>query len=443
MSMQFDATYYMDARPDVLAAFVNSGAETGTGLTWPAFAQQHYNNFGWKEGYNPNPIFNTNEYLTANEDVLNAGVNPFEHYLTHGVNEGRAPNASFPKFADFDADAYLAANSDLGEAGIETAEEAYAHFVMHGQFENRPGAPVVDTNPGETQNLTIGVDAIVGTGNNDTFNAVPVNPATSAAATTLNAWDSIDGGDGVDTLNIYTDTGEPTGHNLEQLGTVKNVEIINVYNKTGATFAETGGIDASKFVGSQQIWQIDGATNVTALANGQTAGFRDTGGARTLTTVAAATEINVALDNAANSSTFTLTSAATASKVATASVAGSIEAGEGAGDAGPAGYKAGLTLKLNDSIKTLNLALEGDNVDLSVYNNNEGKNPASKLVTLNAADSTAGIWLDATDLLDSAGLALETISFGSGNDSLQFNTVNLTAEEVSVSLGAVRDRSWT
>ena len=36
MSMQFDAAYYMNARPDVLTAFVNSGAERGTGLTWPA-----------------------------------------------------------------------------------------------------------------------------------------------------------------------------------------------------------------------------------------------------------------------------------------------------------------------------------------------------------------------------------------------------------------------
>lgn len=124
MSMLFDATYYMDARPDVLNAYINSGAQAGTGMSWAAFAEQHYNTFGWKEGYNPNATFNTQEYLEANTDVLEAGVNPFQHYLTFGVSEGRAPNAGTPKRDDFDWETYVAANADLQAAGIDTAEEA-------------------------------------------------------------------------------------------------------------------------------------------------------------------------------------------------------------------------------------------------------------------------------------------------------------------------------
>src|SRR5690554_492080 len=129
MPLSFDASYYLNQRPDVLTAYVNSGSETGTGLSWPAFAEQHYNTYGWKEGANPNAIFDTSDYLAANLDVLAAGVNPFTHYLAFGANEGRAPNASFIKLADFDHETYLDMNPDLGAAGIDTPEEAYGHYV--------------------------------------------------------------------------------------------------------------------------------------------------------------------------------------------------------------------------------------------------------------------------------------------------------------------------
>lgn len=143
MPLAFDENYYKSQRPDVFTAYNNSAATTG--LSWAAFAEQHYNTFGRMEGSNPNARFNTNEYLQSNPDVRAAGVNPFQHYLTYGVNEGRAPSATFPTFASFDFSTYLAANPDLGAAGINSALKAYAHFVIFGQFEGRPGAPKVDT----------------------------------------------------------------------------------------------------------------------------------------------------------------------------------------------------------------------------------------------------------------------------------------------------------
>src|SRR5690606_1810024 len=165
MALSFDATYYISARPDVLTAYIGAGAEVGTGMSWAQFAEQHYNDFGWKEGYNPNAIFDTTEYLAANIDVLNAGVNPFQHYLQFVAYEKRAPSDSCVSFEDFDWATYLAGNSDLTDAGILTAEAAYGHYVVFGQFEVRDGKPEapVPSVPGETYTLTRGLDKYTGT----------------------------------------------------------------------------------------------------------------------------------------------------------------------------------------------------------------------------------------------------------------------------------------
>ncbi|SFJ63204.1 calcium-binding protein [Aerobium aerolatum] len=256
--LSFDATYYMTERPDVLTAYVNAGAETGTGMNWAQFAEQHYNDFGWKEGYNPNAIFDTSEYLAANIDVLNAGVNPFQHYLQFGAYEKRAPSDSFISFEDFDWETYLGANSDLTDAGIETAEDAYGHYVLFGQFEVRDGKPeeAIPSVPGETYTLTTGVDAgadFTGTADNDTFRAFDMDGPSGTAGATLQSWDILDGGAGVDTLNIATgaaaDNAAPT---------LRNIEIIN-----NAHLGQT--INLASATGVQQIWtDMTGFTGTAA-----------------------------------------------------------------------------------------------------------------------------------------------------------------------------------
>ena len=45
--------------------------------------------FGWSEGRDPGPNFDTTSYLVANPDVAAAGANPLQHYLEFGINEGR------------------------------------------------------------------------------------------------------------------------------------------------------------------------------------------------------------------------------------------------------------------------------------------------------------------------------------------------------------------
>jgi len=55
----------------------------------------HFLRFGWKEGRDPSPYFNTNYYLNQNQDVRKAGINPLVHFLQKGLAEGRKANPVF------------------------------------------------------------------------------------------------------------------------------------------------------------------------------------------------------------------------------------------------------------------------------------------------------------------------------------------------------------
>ena len=44
--------------------------------------------FGWKEGRNPNALFDTNGYLATYTDVAAADVNPLDHYNNSAGTRG-------------------------------------------------------------------------------------------------------------------------------------------------------------------------------------------------------------------------------------------------------------------------------------------------------------------------------------------------------------------
>lgn len=75
MAGEFDTEFYFARNPDVRDA----GAD----------ALEHFLEFGWKEGRDPNANFSTQFYLDANDDVAAAGINPFYHFLVAGRAEGR------------------------------------------------------------------------------------------------------------------------------------------------------------------------------------------------------------------------------------------------------------------------------------------------------------------------------------------------------------------
>ena len=71
----FDSTWYLERYPDVASSGID-----------PA---QHYLEFGWQEGRNPSRAFATRKYLKAHTDVAEQGINPLIHYIEYGQAEGR------------------------------------------------------------------------------------------------------------------------------------------------------------------------------------------------------------------------------------------------------------------------------------------------------------------------------------------------------------------
>ncbi|UHC20487.1 Ig-like domain-containing protein (plasmid) [Methylobacterium currus] len=117
----FDAEYYLLANPDVARNLISGGGDTLSG------AYEHYQNYGWREGRNPNAVFDTKGYLDAYQDVRNAGIDPLLHYDQFGWRENRDPSRQF------DTSQYLLAYGDVRNAGIDPM----LHYLQFGALEGR------------------------------------------------------------------------------------------------------------------------------------------------------------------------------------------------------------------------------------------------------------------------------------------------------------------
>lgn len=200
MSFQFNEAFYLTNNTDVFVAVANGQMESGLA---------HYNQFGWGEGRDPNPYFDTSYYVSQNPDVANAVLagdfaSPLQHFLLYGAAEGRAPSASAAELLTyFDESAYLAANPDVAQAIADgDLVNAEQHWLLYGQFENRAGGPELPP-VGETFTLTQSPDtgaAFTGGDGDDVFNA-PAEQTGLLPIQTLGTADNIDGGGGRNTLN--------------------------------------------------------------------------------------------------------------------------------------------------------------------------------------------------------------------------------------------------
>ncbi|MEK6420532.1 MAG: glycosyltransferase family 4 protein [Burkholderia gladioli] len=81
--------------------------------------------------------FDANFYLARYPDVMDAELDPVDHYLVHGGREGRQPG---PKF---DAAFYTREYPDVHDAGINPL----IHFLRYGQAEGRRAAPAASDAP--------------------------------------------------------------------------------------------------------------------------------------------------------------------------------------------------------------------------------------------------------------------------------------------------------
>ncbi len=136
-ALGFDVAYYLSVNRDVAAALAQRMIPS---------ALTHFEQYGAREGRNPNPAFDADYYLAQNPDVraaVAAGIfaSAWDHYRVFGASEGRLSSSDQ---LGFDATAYLAANPDLIRAG-HTLQTALGHYVMFGLLEGRMVAPVAQT----------------------------------------------------------------------------------------------------------------------------------------------------------------------------------------------------------------------------------------------------------------------------------------------------------
>jgi len=278
--------------------------------------------------------------------------------------------------------------------------------------------------PGNTSALTVGVDTLVGTAGDDVFNAIPLNAAGDATGT-LGAFDSIDGGAGKDTLNIYADG----TNNITQTGTVKNVETINIFNaETGALFGGTA-VDASKFSGASAVWQIGRAADVTNVGASTTAGFRAIAGAE-LSVTGSASIVSVALDNLSGAATTNVTALEVAgTKLTGVTLSGALVDNETYTGNDAASVALTATLAKDAQTFTLNTAL---NTTL-VVEENADTIATKQITTIAAAASTGNI-----TFVGDADVA--TITTGSGVDTVTLATAfSSTVKAASLNTGAGND----
>ena len=148
---------------------------------------------------------------------------------------------------------------------------------------------------GSTFAFTGGIDSLVGTGNDDTFNGAHVVGPTTALLTTFGAIDSAAGGLGADTLNLTVAPGDGATLFAAQItvpaGAVSAIETVNVRAVDPSAAAASNGvlITATNFAGATSFANdrsVNGTgagaapvLTVMGVASGQAVGINGLGGA--------------------------------------------------------------------------------------------------------------------------------------------------------------------
>ncbi len=88
-------------------------------------------------------LFDRTWYLAKYPDVAAAGIDPWRHFITHGMGEGRSPGPGF------DAKAYLRDNPDVRAS----SQYPLIHYLRYGRAERRPA-------PGHGPSYALGPAAV-------------------------------------------------------------------------------------------------------------------------------------------------------------------------------------------------------------------------------------------------------------------------------------------
>lgn len=421
----FNAVYYLQQNPDVFSA----------GYT-VATAWDHYVKHGANEANvvggtfrAPNPWFDVKYYLANNPDLVRAGITPataLDHFLNYGSKtaEDRAPNATIAAAPITEAKllTYVKANADLqtafgiaaGATTLTPAQEnaLITHFYSYGYNETRPSkpAPVTtpDANEGKTFTLTAGTDVIVGTAGDDT---VIAGLAGAAGTTpTLTAGDSIDGGAGVDRIELVTN-GNITAFNGAN---VKSIEkVFAQFSASGSALNVSNNADVTEaWIKNADVSDLAAGTIGVTIKKAQAVGIEGT------------TSVNATNGNTAI--TVTVSDATGTADVGTLALKDAKLSSTGTG-AASVSIAAIETLNISaagtNTIGTLTTA-QAETINISGDGKLTATVATAAVKAINASSNTGGVTLTAT--ANTANLAF---TGGSGNDSLELAYGNLNKSD--------------
>ncbi|MCK5934514.1 MAG: DUF4214 domain-containing protein [Fulvimarina manganoxydans] len=271
-----------------------------------------------------------------------------------------------------------------------------------GTVDDADVAVVTPGQVGQTLTLTEAIDNLVGTGKDDTF--IAGSTGGKNGGTTLTAGDVIDGGEGTDRLNIFTNA------NAANFGAATISSVEQVY----AQFDTTGGtLDVSANADVKQAWVANGSTgdSKVTLTKAQTAGLEGKIGD-------GATFVFSDSTNVAGDSANLALNGATAGKngVTIANIETLNVAATGTNSIGT------LTA---DQLTTLNVTGEGS-LSATVVDG------TPSLTTVDASGNSGGVSLN----LEAAGNGKDiTVTGSSANDEITLKTADLTKAD-TIDLGA-------
>lgn len=270
------------------------------------------------------------------------------------------------------------------------------------------------SNLGESFSLTTDVDTIEGTPYDDTIDAFYIG---EEKASTFTEFDAIDGGAGVDTLNVYVTGGvgdEAGNQRFPETAWVRNVEVVNIFADETAEVAGKGLTNAANYEGIELLWQHDHAASVTNLGENSTAIFQNLA-------LTAAADVGVGAAADATEANIMLVNVAGEDGVAAFRVSGdALQTVNIVGKLAHDDDVLALHLDAGTDVDSMSL-LTGVHTNVTLA---PGDTPIS---SFDAADSSGNIAINASDL--------GTVVLGEGNDTLIFDAAPSLGQTINGGAG--------
>lgn len=469
MEKWFDPTVYMQNKlaqmqatdpaytmSDLVAAFAKAG------FVGPEGYFQHFQQFGAAEEVAPNAYFNANEYYAAKaaqfyddkfdgselqiaqvKTLINKeGMNAWTHYQQFGSAEGVNPSNAFdasdycaakaaamikagqkaPDGTDWTAEKIAKAIDDAGMSVLEH----YLTYAGTGEGEVAAGSTfpvpedeqVVVPNPGETVVVDGSATTYTGTAGDDKFYL--------KGGSELHEYNTLDGGEGNDTLVLH-------GHELA--GTIKNIENLVVHHGNDKAY------DLSAFSTSFTLEKAEGTVTVDNVTDQKLVVSSAVSGASSVSTLtvnmaAGQASVDLASQNRSIDQTFKLNGdSLTSVKLAVDEGAKEVTFADSAAKVTDLAITATVSAAKDDAAKVNVTGLEElTNITVAGAGAVELTVNAAKdaLKAVNAAGNTGGVTVDLSQADNAAftgGAGADTLTvagvtvahtLGAGDDTLNY-----------------------